>query len=198
MLPFPGCARLLPSARGAISGRRLRRRYSGKAAGTLRSCWSVNSPGDREDREGRPFAGPAARILDVALREVGIDRSDVYVTNVVKHFRWQGAAPGKRRIHKKPRASEINACRPWLEDRKSTRLNSSHLVISYAVFCVKKKTGAQPRTLGVETTSPCRSVHACLDPAREPTYPTAILHHSLAGYRVLSLGVPCTRVPPLY
>src|SRR5437588_1973263 len=115
MLPFPGCARLLPSARGAISGRRLRRRYSGKAAGTLRSCWSVNSPGDREDREGRPFAGPAARILDVALREVGIDRSDVYVTNVVKHFRWQGAAPGKRRIHKKPRASEINACRPWLD-----------------------------------------------------------------------------------
>src|SRR5437588_523937 len=72
-------------------------------------------PGDREDSEGRPFVGPAARILDVALREVGIDRSDVYVTNVVKHFRWQGAAPGKRRIHKKPRASEINACRPWLD-----------------------------------------------------------------------------------
>ncbi|HET7209421.1 MAG TPA: UdgX family uracil-DNA binding protein [Terriglobales bacterium] len=72
-------------------------------------------PGDREDLEGRPFVGPAGRVLDEALQEAGIDRHDVYVTNVVKHFRWEGAIRGKRRIHKKPRASEINACRPWLE-----------------------------------------------------------------------------------
>jgi uracil-DNA glycosylase len=72
-------------------------------------------PGDREDLEGKPFVGPAGRILDEGLAEAGIDRDDVYVTNAVKHFRWEGAARGKRRIHKKPRASEIAACRPWLD-----------------------------------------------------------------------------------
>jgi DNA polymerase len=72
-------------------------------------------PGDREDIEGKPFVGPAGRILDEALLAAGIDRNEVYVTNVVKHFRWVAATRGKRRIHKKPRASEINACRPWLD-----------------------------------------------------------------------------------
>jgi DNA polymerase len=71
-------------------------------------------PGDREDIEGRPFVGPAGRILDEALEQAGISRRDVYLTNVVKHFRWEAALHGKRRIHKKPRAFEINACRPWL------------------------------------------------------------------------------------
>src|SRR5215218_3716656 len=70
-------------------------------------------PGDREDREGKPFVGPAGRLLDEALVEAGIDRRAAYVTNVVKHFKW--TARGKRRIHAKPNWSEIAACRPWLE-----------------------------------------------------------------------------------
>ena len=70
-------------------------------------------PGDREDLEGRPFVGPAGRVLDKALEEVGIDRDLVYMTNVVKHFKWRPR--GKRRIHQKPNAEEIRACRPWLE-----------------------------------------------------------------------------------
>ena len=70
-------------------------------------------PGDKEDREGRPFVGPAGRLLDSALQEAGIDRTKVYVTNVVKHFKWEPR--GKRRIHKKPNAAEITACKPWLE-----------------------------------------------------------------------------------
>jgi uracil-DNA glycosylase len=70
-------------------------------------------PGDREDRAGKPFVGPAGRVLDEALDEAGIDRTKVYVTNVVKHFKWK--ARGKRRIHAKPNWSEIAACRPWLE-----------------------------------------------------------------------------------
>jgi DNA polymerase len=70
-------------------------------------------PGDREDLEGRPFVGPAGRLLDEALEEAGIDRTAAYVTNVVKHFKWQ--ARGKRRIHQKPSAGEIAACRPWLD-----------------------------------------------------------------------------------
>jgi uracil-DNA glycosylase len=70
-------------------------------------------PGDREDREGRPFVGPAGRLLDKALEDAGIDRRLAYVTNVVKHFKWVGR--GKRRIHQKPNWSEIAACRPWLD-----------------------------------------------------------------------------------
>ena len=70
-------------------------------------------PGDKEDLEGRPFVGPAGKLLDRALEEAGIDRSGVYITNVVKHFKWE--ARGKRRIHKKPNMAEITACRPWLE-----------------------------------------------------------------------------------
>jgi DNA polymerase len=70
-------------------------------------------PGDIEDREGRPFVGPAGRLLDRALEEVGIDRTATYATNVVKHFKWK--ARGKRRIHQKPAWTEIAACRPWLE-----------------------------------------------------------------------------------
>jgi len=69
-------------------------------------------PGDQEDKQGRPFVGPAGRVLDEALEAAGIDRSKVYVTNVVKHFKW--TAQGKRRIHKKPNAEEIAACKPWL------------------------------------------------------------------------------------
>jgi len=67
-------------------------------------------PGDREDREGQPFVGPAGRLLDQALEEAGIDRRTAYVTNVVKHFKW--TPRGKRRIHAKPNWSEIAACRP--------------------------------------------------------------------------------------
>jgi uracil-DNA glycosylase len=70
-------------------------------------------PGDAEDREGHPFVGPAGKLLDRALEEAGIDRASVYVTNVVKHFKWEPR--GKRRIHAKPNAAEISACRPWLD-----------------------------------------------------------------------------------
>jgi uracil-DNA glycosylase len=70
-------------------------------------------PGDKEDLAGEPFVGPAGRILDEALEAAGIDRSRTYVTNAVKHFRWE--ARGKARIHKKPGRAHINACRPWLD-----------------------------------------------------------------------------------
>jgi len=72
-------------------------------------------PGDREDVAGRPFVGPAGALLDRALEEAGIGRDDVYVTNVVKHFKWKAAPGGKRRIHRKPDLHEVLACKPWLE-----------------------------------------------------------------------------------
>ena len=70
-------------------------------------------PGDQEDQQGRPFVGPAGRLLDQALEEAGIDRSLAYVTNAVKHFKWE--PKGKRRIHAKPTWTELAACRPWLD-----------------------------------------------------------------------------------
>lgn len=71
------------------------------------------TPGDQEDRSGRPFVGPAGRLLDKCLEEAGISRQSAYVTNIVKHFKFEPR--GKRRIHKKPNAREIGACRPWVE-----------------------------------------------------------------------------------
>jgi uracil-DNA glycosylase family protein len=70
-------------------------------------------PGNQEDLEGKPFVGPAGKLLDEALAEAGVDRKQVYVTNAVKHFKWEPR--GKRRIHKKPNAAEMAACRPWLD-----------------------------------------------------------------------------------
>jgi len=71
-------------------------------------------PGDVEDREGEPFVGPAGRLLDRAMREAGLDRTDTYLTNAVKHFKFKATDPGKRRIHQTPDRIEIVACRPWL------------------------------------------------------------------------------------
>ena len=75
-------------------------------------------PGDKEDIEGKPFVGPAGKLLDRALDDAGIDRGEVYVTNAVKHFKWE--ARGKRRIHQKPNATEVRACHPWLEAEIAT------------------------------------------------------------------------------
>jgi DNA polymerase len=80
------------------------------------SAWLMlvgEQPGDREDIEGAPFVGPAGRVLDTSLKRAGIDRSEVYVTNAVKHFRFE--REGKRRIHKTPGVTHIRACRPWLD-----------------------------------------------------------------------------------
>jgi uracil-DNA glycosylase len=85
----------------------------GEGSAKARVMLVGEQPGDQEDIQGRPFVGPAGKILDKALAEAGIDREDVYVTNAVKHFKWEPR--GKRRIHKKPNSIEIAACKPWLE-----------------------------------------------------------------------------------
>jgi uracil-DNA glycosylase len=85
----------------------------GEGAAKAEALFVGEQPGDQEDKAGVPFVGPAGQLFDRALDEAGIDRSLAYVTNVVKHFKWQ--ARGKRRIHQKPNWSEIVACRPWLD-----------------------------------------------------------------------------------
>jgi DNA polymerase len=85
----------------------------GKGSPKAEVLFVGEQPGDREDKEGKPFVGPAGRLLDRAMGEAGIDRSAAYVTNAVKHFKWKGQ--GKRRIHQKPSWNEVAACSPWLE-----------------------------------------------------------------------------------
>src|SRR5690348_12903520 len=85
----------------------------GEGAVDAEAMFVGEQPGDQEDRAGKPFVGPAGRVFDEALAEAGIDRGSIYVTNAVKHFKWQ--ARGKRRIHQKPNWTEMTACRPWLE-----------------------------------------------------------------------------------
>jgi DNA polymerase len=110
----------LPALREAVQGCRGCQLYKdatqavfGEGSRSAAVMLVGEQPGDQEDRSGRPFVGPAGRLLDRALEEAGIDRSASYVTNAVKHFKWE--ARGKRRIHAKPSWSEVAACRPWLE-----------------------------------------------------------------------------------
>jgi DNA polymerase len=110
----------LPKLREAVQGCRACELYKGttqavfgEGAAKAEAMFVGEQPGDREDREGHPFVGPAGRILDKALAEAGIDRTLVYVTNTVKHFHH--SERGKRRMHQRPRAEHITACRPWLD-----------------------------------------------------------------------------------
>jgi uracil-DNA glycosylase family protein len=110
----------LPQLRDAVQGcrgcelyRNATQAVFGEGARHAEVMLVGEQPGDKEDLAGHPFVGPAGRLLDQALEEAGIDRAQTYVTNAVKHFKWQ--ARGKRRIHQKPSWSESSACRPWLE-----------------------------------------------------------------------------------
>src|SRR5690349_22213568 len=117
--PVPGRA-TLPALRAASAGCKAcdlwklgTQTVFGEGSSRARVMMVGEQPGDKEDIQGRPFVGPAGAVLDKALQAAGIDRNDVYVTNIVKHFKWEPR--GKRRIHKKPNALEISACRPWLD-----------------------------------------------------------------------------------
>lgn len=118
--PFVPDNPTLPRLRGAAAGcrgcelwKRGTQTVFGEGSQHARVMFVGEQPGDREDIEGKPFVGPAGRILDKGLEAAGISRNDVYVTNAVKHFKWEPR--GKRRIHRKPNQVEIRACRPWLE-----------------------------------------------------------------------------------
>lgn len=102
-------------------------------------------PGDREDIEGHPFAGPAGNLLDRALAEAGIDREQTFVTNVVKHFDWTPAPRGERRMHSKPNAAQIKACKPWLG--QEIRLVQPRVLIVLGATAAQALLGARFRVL---------------------------------------------------
>jgi DNA polymerase len=120
-LPFAGASTIDELREAAASCRacdlweRATQTVFGEGRAGARLMLVGEQPGDREDRAGRPFVGPAGKLLDRALVDVGIDRDLVYVTNAVKHFKWKPEPQGKRRIHDKPSWSQIGACLPWLE-----------------------------------------------------------------------------------
>jgi DNA polymerase len=100
-------------------------------------------PGDREDIEGHPFVGPAGKVLDQALEQAGIERTDAYVTNVVKHFKW--TPKGKRRIHQAPKAEEIKACAPWLE--AELEVVDPELMVCLGATAVRAVIGTKARVM---------------------------------------------------
>lgn len=114
--PNPTLPRLTEAARGCKAcdlWKRGTQTVFGEGSRHARVMFVGEQPGDKEDLLGKPFVGPAGKLLDRCLEAAGIDRSEVYVTNAVKHFKWEPR--GKRRIHKKPNTLEISACRPWLD-----------------------------------------------------------------------------------
>jgi len=109
---LPALAKISKSCKACDLWKRGTQTVFGEGAPDSKVMFVGEVPGDQEDLAGRPFVGPAGKLLDKALAEAGIDRNKVYVTNAVKHFNWEPR--GKRRIHKKPNSAQITACRPWL------------------------------------------------------------------------------------
>jgi DNA polymerase len=140
-------------------------------------------PGDREDIAGEPFVGPAGRLLDEALAEAGIVRSTVYVTNVVKHFKWRRAPSGKRRIHQKPDRAEVSACRPWLEG-EIARVRPQLVVLmgataAQAIFGASFRVTRQGRTVLPTSLGP---------PALATIHPSAVLRSRTSEERAAALA----------
>jgi len=111
-IALPALKKAVQKCRGCPLYRNATQAVFGEGPSPATVMFVGEQPGDQEDRAGKPFVGPAGRILDETLKQVGIDRGDVYVTNAVKHFKWEPR--GTRRIHSKPSAREMAACKPWL------------------------------------------------------------------------------------
>ena len=126
-------------------------------------------PGNSEDLEGAPFVGSAGRLLDRAMVDAGIDRTAVYVTNVVKHFKWRRARTGKKRIHDKPNRGEVEACRPWL-DAEVARIHPE-LIICLGATAAQALLGSDFRV----TRQHGEVVESALGPVLATIHPSAVL-----------------------
>lgn len=148
----------------------------GEGAGHAEIILVGEQPGDQEDRAGHPFVGPAGKILDKALAEAGIARHDVYVTNAVKHFKWE--PQGKRRKHKKPSAAEIAACRPWLE--AEVKVLGPRLIVCLGVTAAQSVFGKLVRLNEIRGKSWSTAMGSNVFVT---VHPSAILRHPEAAQR---------------
>lgn len=148
----------------------------GEGAAHAKILFVGEQPGDQEDRAGHPFVGPAGKVLDKALAEAGIARQDVYVTNAVKHFKWE--PQGKRRKHKNPSMAEIAACRPWLE--AEVRVLEPAVIVCLGVTAAQSAFGKVVRL----NESRGRFWNTAISPNVLMTvHPSAILRHPEAAQR---------------
>ncbi|MFK4100993.1 UdgX family uracil-DNA binding protein [Streptomyces sp. NPDC019531] len=130
-------------------------------------------PGDQEDRRGKPFVGPAGKLLDRALEEAGIDPSDTYVTNAVKHFKFTQAEPRKRRIHKAPSLREMTACGPWLA--KELELVEPELIVVLGATAGKALLGSSFRVTQVRGAVLEEEIHGRRERLVATVHPSAVL-----------------------
>ena len=152
--PMPSAAEFIPprptlvslrtaaaTCRGCHLWRHATQTVFGEGPRTAEVMLVGEQPGDEEDRQGRPFVGPSGRLLDEALHEADIDRRRVYVTNSVKHFKFVRVELTKRRLHKKPTAAEVRACRPWLEEE--IRLVHPRVIVALGATAAQALLGAE-------------------------------------------------------
>jgi uracil-DNA glycosylase family protein len=141
----------------------------GSAGATL--LFVGEQPGDQEDKQGHPFVGPAGHVLDRALADSGITRTDAYVTNAVKHFKW--TERGKRRIHERPSTTQIKACRPWLEDE--LRVVRPRLIVLLGAVAGESVFGSSFRVGTYRGKVTDASVGSWQGPAVGTIHPSAVL-----------------------
>jgi len=173
---LPALRRAAASCTGCDLYKRATQTVFGEGGAHAKILFVGEQPGDQEDRAGHPFVGPAGKILDRALSEAGIARTEVYVTNAVKHFKWE--PQGKRRKHKKPSAAEVAACRPWLETE--VEVVKPRVVVCLGVTAAQSVFGKIVRLNEMRgrpwSTSVAQSVFVTV-------HPSAILRHPEAAQR---------------
>ncbi|MFD5253317.1 UdgX family uracil-DNA binding protein [Streptomyces bobili] len=182
----------LPALREAAAGcegcplhRNATRTVFGEGKATARVMLVGEQPGDQEDRQGKPFVGPAGRLLDRALEEAGLDPTDAYVTNAVKHFKFTQAEPRKRRIHKAPTLREMTACAPWLAAELT--VVEPELIVVLGATAGKALLGSSFKVTEVRGTVLEREIHGHPERLVPTVHPSSVLrsYDREAAYRGL-------------
>ncbi|MGW2637768.1 UdgX family uracil-DNA binding protein [Streptomyces sp. NPDC001348] len=159
--------------RGCPLHRNATRTVFGEGTADARVMLVGEQPGDQEDRQGKPFVGPAGKLLDKALAEAGIDPGEAYVTNAVKHFKFTRAEPRKRRIHKAPTLRETTACGPWLAAELA--LVEPELIVVLGATAGKALLGSSFRVTEVRGTVLEREIHGRRERLVPTVHPSAVL-----------------------